>query len=144
MNNSFFDDDNEKNNLISDINVTPLVDVMLVLLIAFIVTMPILFTQMRFDFPTTGSIKENKDNDNTSIIKITLDKDGNYYLDDKLITTDDLKLYIHDKLSTEYKKDNTVFALNAEIETQYGQLINLIKIIQEEGGIKIGYMEEVK
>src|SRR5262249_43819026 len=64
---------------LSEINVTPLVDVMLVLLVIFMVTAPILQTGIQVNLPKTGQSTKAENPKNDSVI-ISIDKDGNVFL----------------------------------------------------------------
>ncbi|MEW6734004.1 MAG: biopolymer transporter ExbD [Acidobacteriota bacterium] len=64
---------------LSEINVTPLVDVMLVLLVIFMVTAPILQTGVQVNLPKTGDTTKPESPKNDSVI-VSIDKDGGVYL----------------------------------------------------------------
>ena len=64
---------------LSEINVTPLVDVMLVLLVIFMVTAPILQTGIQVNLPKTGQSTKSESTKSDSVI-VTIDKDGSVYL----------------------------------------------------------------
>ena len=83
---------------LSDINVTPFVDVMLVLLIVFMITAPLLQTGVEIELPevNTPNIPENKDP-----IIITINKNNETFISKKLITSD----ILNEKLK-EIKKAN--------------------------------------
>ncbi|MBK7994539.1 MAG: biopolymer transporter ExbD [Blastocatellia bacterium] len=64
---------------LSEINVTPLVDVMLVLLVIFMVTAPILQTGIQVNLPKTANTTKAETPKNKSVI-VSIDKDGNIFL----------------------------------------------------------------
>src|SRR6185295_10428533 len=64
----------------SEINMTPLVDVMLVLVVIFIITAPLLANSIRLDLPRTEAAKPN---DAPKFVSVVLDKAGQAFLDDK-------------------------------------------------------------
>ena len=76
------------NNLMSDINVTPFVDVMLVLLIIFMVTAPLMMQGVNVSLPeaTTKPLPAGKEN-----IIITIDKNSDVFINDYQLTLDFLK-----------------------------------------------------
>ena len=76
-----------KNNPISDINVTPLVDVMLVLLIVFMVTAPLLTVGVPIELPKTAAKQMTDDNEP---LTITIDKNSKIYIQEMEIDFDDL------------------------------------------------------
>ena len=71
----------------SEINVTPMVDVMLVLLIIFMVTAPLMTSGVNVDLPKTSAQQVNND---TKPITVTIKADGSLYLGDDAVTTDEL------------------------------------------------------
>ena len=71
----------------SEINVTPLVDVMLVLLIIFMVTAPLMTSGVNVDLPKTSAQQVNAD---TKPITLTIKADGSLYLGDDMVTTEQL------------------------------------------------------
>src|SRR6187402_1604406 len=64
----------------SEINMTPLVDVMLVLVVIFIITAPLLASSIRLDLPRTSAARPG---DAPKFVTVALDKAGRTYLDDK-------------------------------------------------------------
>ncbi len=79
---------NDEGSAMADINVTPLVDVMLVLLIIFIITIPVIVAQVHLDLPKATNLPTQTKPEN---ITISVDKDGNLYWNiKKLASRDDL------------------------------------------------------
>jgi len=75
--------------VMSDINVTPLVDVMLVLLIIFIITIPVIVAQVHLDLPKATNLPTQTKPEN---ITVSVDKDGDIYWNTKLLSNvEDLK-----------------------------------------------------
>src|SRR5476649_1476485 len=73
---------NDEGSAMSDINVTPLVDVTLVLLIIFIITVPVIVQQIRIELPKATNLPTQTKPEN---ISITVDKEGNVYWNQKLL-----------------------------------------------------------
>jgi len=71
----------------ADINVTPLVDVMLVLLIIFMVTAPLMTSGVNVDLPKTNASPVNAD---TKPITVSIKADGSLYLGDEVVSNEDL------------------------------------------------------
>jgi biopolymer transport protein TolR len=71
----------------SDINVTPLVDVMLVLVVIFIITAPLLASTMRLDLPKTDAAKPA---DSPKFVTLVVDKTGQAFLNDQPVSLDQL------------------------------------------------------
>ncbi len=115
---------------ISDINVTPLVDVMLVLLVIFMVTAPLLETQnqaVNVDLPQVRAAKASVAEDAVVII---LDKNRRIYLNDSLLTNSALK----EKLTAIFKgrRRREIF-LRADRAVPYGEVVKAMSIIRAAG-----------
>jgi len=125
---------NEKDRVVmSEINVTPLVDVMLVLLIIFMVTAPILKQGLDIDLPKTKGSELPKQDRITVIIK----KDGTIYLNDHKVTIKQMKK----KLEVISKRNPTLF-LKADRKISYGEVVKVMAEIREAGIEKIGLVTE--
>ncbi len=118
----------------SDINVTPLVDVVLVLLIIFMVTTPMLVKGIKVNLPKAkaGVTKISKKD-----IIISVDKDGNYYLDKVRVTQQALEDFLkaHTDRGVIIKSDKRV---------AYGVIVHLIDIIKTSGISRVGLATEPK
>ena len=116
----------------SDINVTPFVDVMLVLLIIFMVTAPMMMQGVDVSLPETTAepLKSEKEN-----LVITINKDNNVYINDYQVTVDFLK----EKLSKilEGRRDREVF-LKADKDISYGTVVQVMAEIKGAGVEKLG------
>ncbi|WP_025270117.1 ExbD/TolR family protein [Hippea sp. KM1] len=112
----------------SDINITPLVDVMLVLLVIFMVTTPMLVKGIKVNLPKTksGATKIEKKN-----IIISIDKQGRYFLDKLPITMDALADFL------KAHKDRSVI-IKADRDVSYGLVVHLIDLIKTVGISRIG------
>ncbi len=128
--------ENRKYELLSNINVTPLVDVILVLLIIFMVTAPMMQTGIDVDLPesraTAIPIKEER-------LVITVKKDGKIYLNDYEVSLDSLG----DKLKGIYQNrpQKGVF-LRADRNIPYGYIVKVMSVIRESGIYKLGMITE--
>ncbi len=118
----------------SDINVTPLVDVILVLLIIFMVTTPMLVKGIKVNLPRAkaGVTKISKKD-----IIISVDKDGNFYLDKVKVTQKALEDFLkaHPDRGVIIKSDKRV---------AYGVIVHLIDIIKTSGISRVGLATEPK
>ncbi|WP_035587732.1 ExbD/TolR family protein [Hippea jasoniae] len=123
-----------KNKAFSYINITPLVDVMLVLLVIFMVTTPMLVKGIKVNLPKThsGATKiEKKD------IIISIDKNGNFYVDKVKITPDALKDYL------KAHRGKTVI-IKSDKRVEYGVVVKLIDIVKSVGIIRVGLATQPK
>ena len=116
---------------LSDINVTPFVDVMLVLLIVFMITAPLLQTGVEIELPEvdTPNIPENKDP-----IIITINKNNETFISKKQITSD----MLNEKLK-EIKKANskTQIYIRADKSVTYDVLMKVMKQIIDSGILNV-------
>ena len=98
----------------AEINVTPLVDVMLVLLITFMIAMPVLTYTIAIDLPTNTT--QEKDNIQTEPLRLTIDRQGRYYLDKQEIELEDLNTVAKNRLS---KNQDVILAVSADQGAEY-------------------------
>lgn len=117
--------------LVSEINVTPLVDVMLVLLIVFMVAAPLLVNGVPLELPKTeaGSVKMN---DNP--LTVSIDKQGRYAIGDKFFKNEN-SVIKHLKILASHKKSlfgERIFVRGAK-NIEYEKVLKLIAIIQKAG-----------
>ena len=112
----------------ADINITPLVDVILVLLIIFMVTTPMLVKGIKVNLPKTSSAVSNigkKD------IIISIDKKGNYYIDKVLVQNKALRDFLKSH------KNRTVI-IKSDKSVAYGVVVHLIDIVKTAGINRVG------
>lgn len=119
----------------SEINVTPLVDVMLVLLIIFMVTAPLLQQGVDVNLPQA----KGKDLPPEERLSIVIKKDGGIYLNDNLISMEELAK----KLSAISKLNPNVF-LKADKDVPYGLVVQVMGEVKEAGIEKLGMITEPK
>lgn len=119
----------KKKGAISDINVTPLVDVMLVLLIIFMVTAPLMLNGIKLDLPKTKEV--NPINLNATQVILSFSKSEEYFLGkDKLLANE-----IIPEIQKQFKsnKTDTLF-LRADFNLPYGKVARLMSFLKR-GGI---------
>jgi biopolymer transport protein TolR len=122
--------------LMSEINVTPFVDVMLVLLIIFMVTAPMMMQGMDVALPqVTSKPLETKEEH----LMITLNKEGDIYINDFQVTLDTLQ----DKLAKILQgRTNPDVYLKADREVPYGMVAQAMAQIKDAGVEKLGMVTE--
>ena len=118
---------------LSEINVTPFVDVMLVLLIIFMVTAPLMQQGIDIDLPQA----KGKELSPTERIIITVKKSGKIYVNKSSVTLKSLKT----KLS---KKTNKEVFLKADKDVPYGLVVTVMGELREIGIEKLGMVTEPK
>ncbi len=116
----------DHNQPVSEINVTPLVDVMLVLLVIFILTAPLLAQSIKVNLPQAV----NTETAEPSVIRLSLYADGHYELNDKTIKPADLG----DELGRRLKRQpDLVLSLEADASVPYQQVAQLLSIARGVG-----------
>jgi len=123
----------------SNINVTPMVDVMLVLLIIFMVITPMLNNKVNVDLPiaTAAVIMENANKEDAITVAVT--RDGKTFLGADQVNPDQLGPKISAKL--ENKTDKEVY-LRADIRANYGKVMNAVDQIRTAGVSELGLLTE--
>jgi biopolymer transport protein TolR len=133
---------NEGRTVLSEINVTPFVDVMLVLLIIFMVTAPILYQGVGVNLPKIES-KPMPAAEREKKIVITLNKNGEIFIEDKKYSLSELKGEIRALIRNQGKRveDEDVF-LKADSGIPYGAVMALMAEVKNAGVTKVGLVTE--
>ena len=116
------------NGAISEINVTPLVDVMLVLLVIFMVTTPLMLNGIKLELPKTREVNPINLNTTQVILSITRSEElflgKNKYLEEELIS----------EIKKKFKDNKTeVLFLRADFGLQYGKVANIMSYLKKNG-----------
>ena len=120
----------------SDINVTPLVDVMLVLVVIFIITAPLLASSIRLDLPKTDAAKPA---DAPKFVTLVVDKAGQAFLNDKPLNMDELAGRL---LETAAQNPDTEVQLRADEGVPYGKVVQVMGVAQKAGLNRIGFVAD--
>ena len=129
----------------SDINVTPLVDVMMVLLVIFIITAPLMVSALKLDLPKTEGAQASSAR--PRFIKLGIDAKGKVYLDDKTVTLDELKRSLNAQASKALATDHGELPevqLRADERVPYGKVVEVMGLAQQAGMSRIGFVTERK
>ncbi|MBR7002254.1 MAG: biopolymer transporter ExbD [Neisseriaceae bacterium] len=131
---------NDDDTPMAEINVTPLVDVMLVLLIIFMITMPVLTHSIPLQLPIatdekTDEIKPQKP------VRLAISPAGEYFLDDKQVALDELKIVLQQQHT---KNPDLVLAIAADKSVAYERVADALQTAQQAGVVKIGFETEVE
>ncbi len=120
----------------SDINMTPLIDVMLVLVVIFIITAPLLASSIRLDLPQTNAAQPQE---STQAVLLVVDKAGTTYLDDQPINAAALA----ERLALVAQQNpDTELQLRADKTVPYGRVVEVMGIAQKAGLGRIGFVAE--
>ena len=122
----------------SEINTTPLVDVMLVLLVIFIITAPLLTHAVKIDLPHASSQPLT---DKPEIISLAIDAAGTMYWNDVPMAKSELKAKL---LENANKKPQPELQIRADKETRYQVLAEIMADAQNTGITKVGFVSEPK
>ena len=120
----------------SDINMTPLIDVMLVLVVIFIITAPLLASSVRLDLPKTDAAKA----DGAALfVTLVLDKTGQAFLNDRPVDAAELARQL---VQAAEKNPDTEVQLRADAAVPYGRVVEAIGAAQKAGLNRIGFVAE--
>lgn len=124
--------------VLSEINVTPFVDVMLVLLVIFMVTTPILYQGVDVNLPKASS-KPIPSIQNDKKVIVTIKKNGDLYIEKTQYSISELKLTVRNLILDDGKnlKQEQVF-LRADSSVPYGTVIKVMSEIQKAGVENLG------
>jgi biopolymer transport protein TolR len=121
---------------LNEINVTPFVDVMLVLLIIFMVTAPLMTQGVEVDLPTTRTVK-NLPQDSEHLV-LTVKKNGALFLDEYQVGEDELEDHLKRLVAGQKKQ----LFLRADKEVAYGTVVRVMGEIKAAGIDKLGIVAE--
>lgn len=122
----------------ADINITNLMDVMMVLLVVFMVAAPLMTSGIALDLPKVGG--KALEGEETSI-NISVDKEGYYYIGETEVPADK----IVDKLKAMVEANKTLsVTISGDSGAEYGRIIGLMAILKEAGFDKVGLKTEPK
>ncbi len=121
---------------LSDINVTPLVDVMLVLLVIFIITAPLMASSIKLDLPRTDA---GQPNETPKFVSLVVDAAGKVFLNDQPVTADELAAGLA-KAATDSR--DTEVQLRVDQTVPYGKVVKLMGIANKAGLSRIGFVTE--
>jgi biopolymer transport protein TolR len=120
----------------SDINMTPLVDVMLVLVVILIITAPLLASSVRLDLPKTSAARPS---DAPASVAVVLDKSGQAFVDEKPVTPEQLAQRLADAAKA---RPETEIQLRADAGVPYGRVVEVMGAAQKAGLHRIGFVAD--
>ena len=120
----------------SEINVTPLVDVMLVLVVIFIITAPLLASSIRLDLPNTDA---GQPSDAPKFVTVAMDRGGQVYFNDQAVS----QAQLADKLAEAAgRSKDTEVQLRADETVPYGRVVEVMGAAHKAGLNRIGFVAE--
>ena len=123
---------------ISEINVTPFVDVMLVLLIIFMVTAPLLTAGIKINLPESASVLKNEKNDP---VTVSMNSKGEIYIQKKKISSDDL---IKRLVALKGQNKDLKIYIKGDKNLNYGKIMDLMSFINKSGFKKVALVTKLK
>ncbi len=124
---------------VSDINVTPLVDVMLVLLIIFMVITPMLQKDISVDMAKANNPRPMSDAEKEDAVVIAITRDGKIYLKKDPITLDQITAKVKDMIANRLNK--TVY-LKSDARAKYGDVVNVVDAVRAAGVEDLGLLTQ--
>lgn len=129
----------KKGGAISEINVTPLVDVMLVLLVIFMITAPLMLNGIKLDLPKTKEV--NPVNLNNTQVILSFSKSEDYYLGKDRVLINEVVPEIKKQFVN--NKTETLF-LRADYTLSYGKVAKLISYLKKNGITQIALVTQTE
>ena len=120
----------------SEINVTPLVDVMLVLLVIFMLTAPLLTSAIRLDLPQAEGLQSGEA---PQSITVAVDAKGQLFLNDKVV---DAAVLAQEFAATARRNPEIEVQLRVDESIPYGQVVALMGAAQKAGLSRIGFVAQ--
>jgi len=131
-----------KGHVVAEINVTPMADVMLVLLIIFMITTPLLQSGITVNLPKAKNPLEAPDADKKESIVISLNRDGKIYRAKTALTEEMLYKFLTENFSGSETASRTIF-LRADTALPYGRVVQIVNGCRAAGVDRIGLMTEL-
>jgi len=123
----------------SNINVTPMVDVMLVLLIIFMVITPMLQKGVSVDLAKTNNPRAMDDADKEDSLLIAIQRDGTVFFGSDKIAPDQLAQKVRDRLAN--KTDKRVY-IKSDARAKYGTVVDVVDNVRSAGVDQLGLLTE--
>lgn len=128
----------KKKGPMAEINVTPLVDVMLVLLVIFMITAPLMYNGIKLQLPKTKKVNSLNLASDQVILSVTAA--GDFYLGKQKYLPGELIGEVKSLLAS-YKTD--VVYIRASTEIKYGKVANLMSILKQNGILNLALVTEI-
>lgn len=133
----------KKRRSMSDINVVPYIDVMLVLLVIFMITAPLLTQGVQVDLPNQAAAEPMLSDSNEPLV-VTVNKQGNYFVN---IGDEQEKPINHETLVARVaavlrNQPGTAVMVRGDKDVNYGKVVTAMALLQKAGAAKVGLVTE--
>jgi biopolymer transport protein ExbD len=120
---------------LSEINMIPLVDIMLVLLVIFLITAPIITSSIQLNLPKDQGISTQEKNP----ITLSITKNGEYFLEERGFSVKDLEEHLKEIARDDI---NSQINIRADTATQFGNVSHILSLAQKLGLKNVGFITE--
>jgi len=131
-----FSTQSDGDDVMSEINVTPLVDVMLVLLVAFIVTVPVMTNAIQVNLPKTAATKPPEP---SKPITISVNAEGNAFLNQTQLALPQLEAEL---IAKQAANPEQVYHLSSDESVKYGSVAKVMAVIERSGITKLAVLTQ--
>jgi biopolymer transport protein TolR len=132
-----------KRRLIGEINVVPMIDVMLVLLVIFMATAPLLTQGVKVDLPEASARSLPQSQARQPPVVLTIDRDGQRFLNvgdaARVLGDDELQQAVRGALASDPQRD---VLIRADTSVPYGRVVGAMVVLQGAGAAKLGFVTE--
>ena len=132
---------NEGAKVNSNINVTPMVDVMLVLLIIFMVITPMLQKGTIVEMAKTNNPTQMPDADKEDALIVAVQRDGKIFFDARMVTPEDLTQMVKERVS---QRTNKTVYVRADARARYKAVVDVVDDVRSAGVDQLGLLTEQK
>lgn len=122
----------------ADVNITNLMDVMMVLLVVFMVAAPLMTSGIQLNLPKVGG--KNLTGESTSV-NISVDHEGQYYIGKSVVTDEEILPRL---TAIKGENDDLTVTISGDTDAAYGRVIGLMAMLKEAGYEKVGLKTESK
>jgi biopolymer transport protein ExbD len=133
-----FGTQDDTDEVMNEINMTPLVDVMLVLLIIFIITIPVMKHSVNVDLPRATNVPQDT---KPETVRLSVDASGAYYWNEALVTDDRLPEMLKAQAAKSPQPD---LHIRGDKAVRYERVAQALAAAQQAGLKKIGFITEPK
>ena len=133
---AFSNPEQDSGDVLSEINMVPLIDIMLVLLIIFIITVPVIKHAVNIELPQASTEQEKIE---PETISLSIDQDGQLFIDNKPMTDEQLLAHFRQAAT---KEPEPALHIQGDKNARYDHIMRAMAMAHEAGLSKIGFITE--